>query len=381
MRVGAEGIPLFGNRTGIGQYEKRLLETASKMSTDIDYEVLRQLMPHRRITELPIPPNRHLKYHIVRWLPPIIYFQLYKRLGWTFPYEWVIHRDYDALLFFNFVAYPTHKHTKVAVVIHDLSYIYHKQYVSPKNQVYLERFVPKTLKRADEIITISENSKQEIMEHYHVPEEKITIINPSIDHADYKPRSMGEIKQVTQKYGITKPYIFSLCTLEPRKNLTTVLNAFDGLSEEIKQRYALVLGGGKGWLDGELLARFDELAERYTVIRTGYVADEDLPALYSGAALFVFVPFYEGFGMPLLEAMACGAPVISADNSSLPEVVGNAGIMIKAEDTPALTREIKRVLADQKLAAELRKKGIEQAAKFSWKISAKRLADLLHRMV
>lgn len=377
MIVGVEGIPLFGDRSGVGQYSKRMIESASKLDSDVKFEVIRQLMPHRKISELPIEPNRHLSYRIVRWLPPIIYYQLFKRTGWTLPYDLVVRQRYDAMLFFNFVAYPTTKRTKTFVVIHDLSYIFHKQYVSPKNQIYLEKFVPKTIRKTDVIIAISKNTRTEISKHYGIPESKIPIINPSVDHSVFKPQPQNSIEKVKTKFKIEKPYILSVSTLEPRKNLIGTLNAFEMLPEGLKQKYSLVLAGGKGWLDGEIQQKYDELSKKYTVIKTGYVDDADLPALYSGASVFVFPSFYEGFGIPPLEAMACGVPVITANNSSLPEVVGDAAILIDANDTKQLAKEIERVLSDKKLANELTQKGLAQAAKFSWDKSAKQLIDLL----
>jgi glycosyltransferase involved in cell wall biosynthesis len=378
--IGVEGGPLlFGNRSGVGQYALRLTEASASLNPALRFEVIKHLLPFTKF-QPSIPAGTKLHFRLVRWFPPAVFFQAFKRLGTFIPYDLIALRKYDVFLFYNFVAFPIRKRTKVAAYIHDLSFIYHKQYVSPKNQRYLERFVPKTIKRADQILTISQNSKQEIMDYYHVPEKKITVINPAIDHAEYRPRSKADVEHIKKKYDIKKPYIFSLCTLEPRKNLLSILEAFDSLPEALKQRYALVLGGGKGWLDGELLARYDELAKRYDIIKTGYVADEDLPALYSGADLFVFVPFYEGFGMPLLEAMACGTPVISADNSSLPEVLGDAGIMVSAEDSAALAREMESVLTSQKLAAKLRQKGIDQAANFSWEKSAQQLVRLVRDM-
>lgn len=377
MRVGVEGIPLFGNRTGVGQYQKRLLEAARQLDEGIDYEVTRQLMPHRRVQELPIPPNKHLSYHIVRWLPPVLYFQLYKRLGWTLPFDVVLHRKYDVMLFFNFVSYPVSKRTKVITTIHDLSYIHHKDYVSPANQAWLEKFVPKSIKRADKIIAVSENTKREIVEYYKVVPEKIAVITPAVDHDMFKPREEAEIAAVRQKFGITKPYILSVGTLEPRKNLLGVLAAYEALPEDTKQHYALVLAGGKGWLDGEIHDKFEALAKKYEVIKTGYVEDADLPALYSGAELFAYPSFYEGFGIPPLEAMACGTPVITANNSSLPEVVGDAAITIEASNTATLTEHMQRVLTDQQLAADLRQKGLARAKLFSWQKSAGKLVALL----
>jgi glycosyltransferase involved in cell wall biosynthesis len=141
----------------------------------------------------------------------------------------------------------------------------------------------------------------------------------------------------------------------------------------------LVLAGGKGWLDREIHAELESL-RHLDIIATGYVPDEDLPALYGGASLFVYPSFYEGFGMPPLEAMACGTPVIAADNSSLPEVVADAGILVDAHDSGELARQIEKVLGDPDLAGDLRRKGIERAKAFTWEESAKRLLAVINHV-
>jgi glycosyltransferase involved in cell wall biosynthesis len=269
------------------------------------------------------------------------------------------------------------KKTRSIVTIYDLSYVYFNQFSTPKLKKYFNKLVPRSIRSASHIVTISENSKHEIMEYYKVSEEKIAVVNPAVDHTVFKPRPQEVSSNAAEKYKISKPYILSVCTLEPRKNLIGVLNAFEQLPEDIKSRYCLVLVGGKGWLDGELEAKFNKLSAKYSLIRTGYVPDEDLPALYSGASVFVYPSFYEGFGMPPLEAMACGVPVITSDNSSLPEVVGGAGIMVSANDTPALAHQIERVLTDKKLAGSMRAKGLEQAKKFTWDKSALKLIDVI----
>jgi glycosyltransferase involved in cell wall biosynthesis len=380
MKVGVEGVPFFGNLSGVGQYAARLINAASREDSDVQFEIVRSLMPHRKFTP-PLVPNKRLSYRVIRWLPPIIYYQLFKRTNWALPYDMVALRKYDAFLFFNFVAFPVRRKTPSIVVIYDLSYALHPQYSSPKNREYLQKFVPKTLKRAAKIITISENSKQEIMDYYKIDPAMIEVIHPAVNHQVFTPQTQASVKKISSKYGIKKPYILSVCTLEPRKNLVGVLNAFETLPENLKQEYALVLVGGKGWLDEELQAKFDELSKKYTLIKTGYAPNEDLPALYSGASVFAYPSFYEGFGMPPLEAMACGTPVITSNNSSLPEVVGDAAITIEAHDTQRLAKNIERVLSDKKLAQSMAQKGLNQAKKFDWHKSAKKLISLIDRVV
>jgi glycosyltransferase involved in cell wall biosynthesis len=378
-KVGIEGIPFFGNLSGVGQYSKSLVESASKQSEDLDFEIVRQWWLHRMFKP-PIQPNQHLKYRLVRWMPPIIYYQAFKRTGLVPPYDLVALREYDAFIFFNFISFPLRKKTPSLVVIYDLSFIYHPEFASPRNLAAMVKFVPESIRSSSKVITISQNSKKEITDYYKVEPSKIEVINPAVDHNIFKRQSAARVAAIKTKYGIRKPYILSVCTLEPRKNLIGVLDAFSMLDEDIKEKYALVLVGGKGWLDDELQAKFNKLSKKYDLVKTGYVPDEDLPALYSGAQVFAYPSFYEGFGMPPLEAMACGTPVITSNNSSLPEVVGDAAISIDANDTKRLSKEIQRVLNDNILSGEMIKKGLVQAKKFDWDTSAIKLINLIEEV-
>jgi glycosyltransferase involved in cell wall biosynthesis len=158
------------------------------------------------------------------------------------------------------------------------------------------------------------------------------------------------------------------------------MRAYAALEEKYKQNYTLVLSGGKGWLDGEIDALYQELSPKYKIIRTGYVDDADLPALLAGADLFVYPALYEGWGMPVLEAMACGTPVVCGDNTSLPEVAGDAGLMVNVRETKAITRAIEKVLSDQKLARRMAEKGLAHAQKFTWTEEAGKLVEVFKQL-
>lgn len=380
LNVGIEGVPFFGNRSGIGQYSKRLIEQVAALDRQLHMEIIRPMLFYRRVGELPIKPSSRLSYRIVKWMPPLLYYQTYKRLGWAPPYDVVALRKYDALLFFNFVSFPIRRAVPSILFVHDLAHIHYPEFTSPRNLTWLNKFVPRSIAHASKIVTISEHSRQDIATHYKVALKDISIITPAVDHDEYKPQSAAKIAAVRKKFNISQPYILSVCTLEPRKNLIGVLQAFEKLPETIKSTYSLVLVGGKGWLGQELEDTFNRLAKKYSVIKTGYVDDEDLPALFSGADVFVYPAFYEGFGMPPLEAMACGTPVITANNSSLPEVVGKAAITIDADDTAALTMSIEKVLTEPKLARELSQKGLDQAKKFTWEASARKLVKIIQEV-
>jgi len=377
MRVGIEGSLFFKRASGVGYYAKTLVAAASKLDSDVNFEVVRHVLPWRK-PDPPIKPTRHLDYRFVRWFPPAVYYQIFKRLNWFIPYDIVADRHYDAFLFFNFIAFPLRRRTKSVVVIHDLSFIKFPEFTQKTNLKFTTKLMKRSISRVDHIITVSENSRQEISDYYAVPSSKITVIYNGIDHADFHPRKAAEIDKCRAKYNLPDHYIHFHGNIEPRKNIVGLLEAYAKLPAELKSEYGLVISGGKGWNDHAIYSKISQLkASGHNIVLPGYIDAEDLPALYSGASLFVWPSFYEGFGIPPLEAMACGIPVITADNSSLPEVVGDAAIKIKAQDTPAITAAMANILSDKKLADDLRQKGLSQAAKFSWQESAKQLIKVL----
>lgn len=377
MKVFVEGTALFGRRTGVGQYSKRLIDATIAIDKGNNYTVFGFLFFCKRKSS-PLSPSANLSYRFVRYLPGRVYNKILKA-NISLPVDLLLGAKPDVVFFPNFVRWPLAFGEKSIIVIYDLSYLTHGQHAQDANRRYLTKFVPRSIKKASAIVTISQNSKREIMAEYGVSEDQVTIVNPALDHQEYRHRSEAEVAAVRQKFSLDKPYILYTGTLEPRKNIVGILDAYRDLPENIRNNFSLVLAGGKGWQDQEIKAKLAELS-RLDIRQTGYVADDDLPPLYTGASVFVYPSHYEGFGMPPLEAMACGTPVITSNNSSLPEVVGDAGIMIEATDTQALAESIQKVLTDPTLADSLRQKGLQQAAKFTWEESAERLKTLIKQV-
>jgi glycosyltransferase involved in cell wall biosynthesis len=262
--------------------------------------------------------------------------------------------------------------------IYDLSFIFHPEFVAGPNQRFLAEQVGKSVKRASKILTISENSKREIVDYYGVKPDDIFICYPGVDTRSFYPRSDKETAYVKAKYGIfDDKYIMFLSNLEPRKNLKGLLGAYQQLPASIRKEYALLLVGAKGWNDQEIMDMILEMRMNgdRVIQPVDYVIDKDRPALYSGASVFAYVSHYEGFGIPPVEAMACGTPVVSADNSSLPEAVGDAAVMVDASDPTSIAKGLEKALTDTELRAKLIEKGYSQAEKFTYEKSAKILLE------
>ena len=215
------------------------------------------------------------------------------------------------------------------------------------------------------------------MEYLGIPEERIRVTLLAADEQYRVIHGVDAIKAVVGSYGIDREYILYTGTLEPRKNIVSLIRAFDAIKKESGIPHRLVIAGKKGWLFDDIFSAVEELGLVDEVIFTGYVPGEDLPYLYNGASLFAYPSKYEGFGLPPLEAMACGCPVVSSNSSSLPEVVGDAGLMVAPEQTNDLAREaMLKVLSDSSLRDSMRCRGLERAAMFSWKRCARETLDV-----
>ncbi|MDH7482320.1 MAG: glycosyltransferase family 1 protein [Armatimonadota bacterium] len=260
--------------------------------------------------------------------------------------------------------------SKSVVTVLDLSFLRFPQYFPQFQRQYLKWFTFWSVQRANAVITISEHSKREIVELLHVPENKVFVTPLGVDR-NFHPVAGEEIARVASRYGIGENTILFIGTLEPRKNIHSLIAAFDVVRKKFNQRCTLVLAGGKGWFYHELFEFVRQLHLGDSIRFLGYVPAEDLPALYGAASVFVYPSVYEGFGLPPLEAMACGTPVITSSTTSLPEVVGDVGIMVEPHDVEALADAILRVLCDFDLRQEMKAKGIERAKRFSWEETAR----------
>jgi glycosyltransferase involved in cell wall biosynthesis len=377
MKVFVEGTPIFRQRTGVGQYTKNLVEALTRIDTANHYTIFGFVFLGRRKVR-PIPESPGVGYRFIRYLPQKVFNAIVRKLTAP-PIDIMLASRPDVFFFPNFVRYPLPLGSRAVAVIHDLSFVLHGQYTARRNRQFLTRYVPVTIKKSQHIITVSENAKNEIIAYYGADPSKITVVTPAIDHDFFNPRPQQEIDAATKKYGIAKPYILYAGTLEPRKNIGAILNAYAELSPMMRESFSLVLVGGNGWLDGDIKAQLEKV-NHLDITATGYVPDEDLPALYSGASLFVYPSLYEGFGIPPLEAMACNTPVIVSDSSSLPEVVGDAAIKVDAQDFTALAGHIEKVLSDPALADDMRRKGLARAKAFTWEQSAAKLLEVLNRV-
>lgn len=285
-------------------------------------------------------------------------------------------------IFPRFVDMPLAFNKSAALVLFDLSFELYRQYSDEGNAIFLSKGTRRSIKKTRKVITISQNAKQEIVDFYDLSPEDVLVATPAASPSVFYRRSTEEIESVKRAYGIEGDYILALSNLEPRKNLEALVDVYCRLPKKISRNTALLLVGVSGWKTDELFSKIVKRVEQgYNIIRPShYVLDADKPAIISGAKMLVYPSHYEGFGMPPLEALACGVPVITADNSSLPEVVGDKGIMVPSSDSDKLYEAVVQYLDNsESVTRKAIKEGPEKAREFSWKESAKVFLDMTNR--
>jgi alpha-1,3-rhamnosyl/mannosyltransferase len=370
-------VIVFSHFSGIGHYTLSLLKAIDDLLQYDEYS-------HLKIT-LGVP--RHDKHKLTKYefknfaikLMPLSTHKIngLKRRHILPPIDLLFGKQ--IYVFPNYSSWPTIFFSKSIPIIYDLSFIKYPQFGDSKNMEFLVDQVDLSVKRADRIITISTNSKNEIHEQYKFDNDKIDIIFPIIDNKLFYKRSNLEIRQIKAKYGIFDDYILFVGNLEPRKNLITLLAAYEILPEKIQKKYALLLIGAKGWKDNGINTKIQSM--RMNGLRViqpvDYVVDSDLPALNSSASSFAYVSIYEGFGIPPVEAMSCGVPVVVSDNSSLPEACGNAAKYINANNQNEIAKAIEQSLINNN---KFLQEGYDQALKFNAQSSARAFLDTIEKV-
>jgi glycosyltransferase involved in cell wall biosynthesis len=268
---------------------------------------------------------------------------------------------------------PHLKHIPTVFTLHDLIFRFDPTLHKLLNRIYLNLMMPRFLRAACAVIAVSECTRRDAIRFYNVPPEKIRVIYEGVDPR-FKPiQDWPTLEAVRSKYNLPKRFVLHVGTIEPRKNLPALFEAFASLKNQFPDT-RLVIAGKRGWLTAATFKSAQALGN--DVIFTGYVADEDLPALYTLAELLVMPSVYEGFGLPVLEAMACGTPVACSNTSSLPEVAGDAALLFDPHNTRSIAAAITSVLSNPALSAELRAQGLAQAARFTWTFAAQQTCQV-----
>lgn len=352
-----DGISLLSPLTGIGRYT---YEISKQLRDKNDFEISyfygyfsKELQEPSQKTSVKLLKSLVLKISFIKKLARKILTISSKIFSPTYDLYWQP----------SFIPNSGIKAKKIVTTVHDFSFILHKEFQPKESSKYFEDCFLKNIYKSDIIITGSNYSKKEILERLGFKDEKVKVIYHGINHDLFKIYDDLELS-----FELPKKFILSVGSIEPRKNLIGLLSAYNLLSSDIKEEYKLVLAGFKGWQNSEIMSIIEQ--NRENIIYLGFISDEELAKVYNIASCFVFASFYEGFGLPVLEAMACGTPVVCSSSSSIPEVGGDAVIYCNPNDIEDIKHKIELVLSDEKLQREMIAKGLERAKEFSWEKSA-----------
>lgn len=375
MRIGIDYTAAVWQGAGIGRYTRELVRAVVAQGRSCEYVLfyaaggltdqqhglgdLRRLQadfPHVRTAPIPLSPRRLT--------------QFWQRLRAPLPVEAFTGRI-DVLHAPDFVMPPTLAPS--LLTIHDLSFLIYPQFAVPSMVRYLSTAVPRSVRRASMLLADSEATRRDLARLLHVPSERVTVVYPGVSAA-FRPLPPDVYEPVRRRYGLPDEFLLFVSTLNPRKNVVRIVEAFAALiADGRRPALRLVLAGQRGWLYDEIFATIDRLQLGARVHVLDFVDDSDLPALYNAAAACVYPSLYEGFGLPALEALACGTPLVTARNSSLTEVAEGAAMLADAEDVESIANGIARILDDAALRARLRAAGLERAKQFTWERAAEQV--------
>ncbi len=280
----------------------------------------------------------------------------------------------------DFVLPPLGKHVRKIVTIHDLAFLEHPEYAVPSLAAYLRKVVPEAVAAADIVTTVSNEVSRTLVEHFHTPREKLVVVPLGVNRYFRRVTDPLLLDATRYKFDLKHPLVLAVGTQEPRKNHSGLIKAFYKAQKEKNGPAMLAIAGNTGWLYEETQQLVKELHLEKKVRFLGRVTDHELVTLYSSADIFAFPSFFEGFGIPPIEAMACGAPVITSNTSSLPEVAGDAALLVDPHNVDELAEAITRLTKDEGLRDELRQKGYQRVKEFSWEVSANKMLTLYQRL-
>ncbi len=375
MRVAIDYTAALYQAAGIGRFVRSLVKALAEIDRENEYLLVYADPP--RGTARPVPPAPNFSSRRIP-IPERALAILWHRLSLPVPVD-AVTGQVDLFHSPDFVLPPVWRAATV-LTVHDLAFLLKPECAEARLRDYLEKTVPRSVARADYILADSANTQDDLICLLGVPPSKIEVVPGGVDPA-FAPISDPEaLERVRQRISGGAPFVLSVGMIEPRKNLVRLIDAFELARARDHLPHKLVLAGRKGWLSEGIYRRAASSPLASDILFPGFVPEEDLPALYSAADLFVFPSLYEGFGLPPLEAMACGTPVVASRSASLPEVVGEAALLVEPEDVEGLAEALASALGDTGLRARMVAAGLEQSRQFTWEASAHKMLRVYRRL-
>lgn len=394
MRIAIDGRTIAPGRTGVGEYAENVVRCLLEIDPANQYflflahpmEDLQapnltkiliegyERMVLNRVWENILLPRFTRRNAIDLYFSPAYALPFLPRFGKALRY---VPLPAAARSLFN-----TRKSVKYVATIHDVIGYLYPQYFTPKMRMWTKLFVSTAASLADRILADSETTRRDLLKLYpRLDERRVTVVYPPLNPCYARVSDRARLEGVRSKYGLTRAFVLYLGTIEPRKNVLGLAQAYDSLPEGTKSSVDLIIGGAKGWYAETIVQAIGQMSSAGRIRFTGYVDKEDLAPLYSMAEIFVFPSHYEGFGLPPLEAMACGCPVIVSERASLREVTADAALYIDPDNVSDISREMERLLNDAALRKELSSRGMERAKEFEWKKIVAALPPLFEEVV
>lgn len=284
----------------------------------------------------------------------------------------------------------TSKKCKLLITMHDLSYEKYPEHFSLRRRLWHSFINPKkNCEKADKIIAVSDSTKNDLLSSYKIDAKKIEVIHSAVsDIFKIISRNNEKLVRIKEKYKLPYKFVLYFGTIEPRKNIAGIIQAYSALRESAEKsgdedlgKYKLVIAGEKGWLSEKIYSEIESSRHRENIVIINSIPDEEKTYLYNLASLFIYPSFFEGFGFPPLEAMKCAVPVITSNNSSLPEVVGSAGMLIDPDKPDEIYRAMKEILKNKGLREKMIERGLEKTGEFDWKETAQRYLGIIEKMI
>jgi glycosyltransferase involved in cell wall biosynthesis len=365
MRICLDLSPAIHQKAGLGRYARTLAEHLLAQDRTNEYLAFAygRFPPVALSAALRALPRANVPLDARLWRMGVwLAYALGVSLDRMLPHADLFHATEHLL--------PPLKNAKTVFTLHDLIFQLFPEYHLPLNRWFLTNAMPHFLRRADAIVAVSECTKRDAIRFYDLSPEKITVIYEGVNPALHPVDDPNLIAQARARFAKNQPFVLFVSTIEPRKNIPALVDALRVLRAR-GLTHRLLIAGRKGWLYQGVFDHVKQTGMESAVDFLGYVPDDDLPGLFAACDAFVFPSLYEGFGLPPLEAMACGAPVVCSNTSSLPEVVGDAALLVNPHDVGDIAAAVERVITDATLRAELRARGLAQAANFSWERAAR----------
>jgi len=374
LRIGIDYTAAVNQSAGIGRFVRGLVRAVAAQDTKNQYVLVHAAPNSGCSIEAPDGPNVSLRE--LRFRERVM-TAIWHRLQIPLPVD-LVTGPVDIFHAPDYVLPPVSRGITM-ITVHDLAFLIHPECADQNLRIFLEHAVPRSAARADYIITDSENTRNDVICLLDADPDRVFVVPGGVDPS-FSPADEEAVHNVRCTYDLHRPYILAVGVIEPRKNFPRLIDAFGRFRVRTGLDYELVIAGGDGWLSDETYREAERSPFSDSVRFTGYVPDEHLAALYSGAEVFAYPSLYEGFGLPVLEAMACGTSVVCANTSSLPECAGDAALLFPPDDPEAIAETLEQVCANHNLRDDMVRRGAERVAEFQWERAAERLIAIYERV-